>query len=137
MMINNQFNQNMNYNNNLYEPIFNNISQIDDNMNNLNYINNEEFPIQILNKNNSSLSVKAFPHEKNHINIIFKNDFGNKVIIIIPPYKKISELCKIYAQTTGIEINKQLLIFNGNTIDINDQRQLTQVFNNYTTISVY
>ena len=139
--INNNMPQ-MNFNNmdmpnlsNIYQPNLD-IIHSSYNANNINNNDNKEFPIQIINKSQYTLSIIAFPSEKNFINIIFQNDNGHKTNIMIPPYKMINELLRIYAQVIGIEINKLFFTFNATRMDINDQREISQVLRNIDRVLV-
>ena len=135
----NKFNEN----NNIYQPKINN-NKFSENLNNniimiendnINFKNNkEEIQIKIISKTDYSLSIQAFPNENDFINIIFKNDLGYTTNIIIPPKKHISELFNIYAKLH--EINNIDFIFNGLKINKFDQREISQVFNNISFISV-
>ena len=87
-------------------------------------------------KNTNSLSVQAFPYDNDFINIILRNDSGYEINIIIPPYKHIYQLFNIYAKINEIKLNKLYFYFNGTQIDNYDQRKISQVFNDITTINV-
>ena len=146
---------NMIFNNNMFAPNFNNIYQANLNVNipnnninnnitifNNNYINNlnnnniGDIPIKIMPKSQYNFSIMTFPSESNYINIVFKNDFGHTANIIIPSYKKIDVLFKIYAIIIGYDIKKIFFYFNGSKMDNNDQREIFQVFSNIDHISV-
>ena len=133
-----QINQNINFNDNLLN------NNINNNMFNKNYNNqiimenniNEEFPIKIIKKSEGSLSVHAFPSENNFINIIFQNEYFGFTNIIIPSYKKVLELFNIYAKVIQVPLNKIDFMFNINKMNINDERQISQVFNNISKIYI-
>lgn len=137
---NNNYIYQQNINNNILQNNINNnmnnmIMFSNNNMNNFN-INNEEFPIQIISKNQYNLSIMAFPSEKNFINIIFQDDSDHKANVIIPSYKKINVLFKIYSNVIGYDIKKLFFYFNGSKMDNNDQRKISQAFSNIDHISV-
>ena len=142
-------NNEINYNmpqmnlNNIFQPNLKNINQLNldimhssYNINNSKKNNDIEFPIQIINKSQYTLSVMAFPAEKKFINIIFLNDNGHKTNLMILHYKMINELLRIYAQVIGIDINKIIFTYNATRMYIGDQREISQVLKNIERILV-
>ena len=141
---NNQFNQNninliqQNINNNMIINNNNNdimMIEFNNNSKNDNKVYKEKIPVKIM-KNTNSLSVQAFPYDNDFINIILRNDSGYEINIIIPPYKHIYQLFNIYAKINEIKLNKLYFYFNGIQINNYDQRKISQVFNDITTINV-
>ena len=151
---NNIYQQNINnnfikYNNNISNQNANFENMLDINENKIK-INDEILKNNDINKANnnnefkilSENSIMAFPNEINCelININFNSSNGKNINIIIQKYKTVKELFNIYSNVIGIDINeynkKFLFSYNTETMKINDQRPISQVFRNHSAIAV-
>ena len=144
--INNKF---IKYNNNISNQNANFENMLDINENKIK-INDEILKNNDINKANnnnefkilSENSIMAFPNENNCdlININFNSSNGKNINIIIQKYKTVKELFNIYSNVIGIDINdynkKFLFSYNAETMKINDQRPISQVFRNHSAIAV-
>ena len=140
------FNNYMNpYSNISNQTMNNNYLMFQNNINNnINIENNNldegKYQESILPRNIIYSFDNPFRNERNIYNLIFKSNTDTRVNIQFPKNKTMSELFHFYAQKMGINENdlgkRIMFLYNAETLHENDQRQIKDIFQNLSIITV-